>query len=73
MPLAASLQTIISNTGGLAALVVVLVAGIIAIAQMARHRIIGLVLVIATAAIVYLAIKGNLIVDVSNWFTQIGL
>lgn len=73
MTLAADLTSIISNLSGLSALVVVLVAGIIAVFMMARHRLIGIILTIAAAAIVYLAIKGSLITDVATWFQQLGL
>ena len=40
---------------------------------MARHRILGVIVTIAGAALVYLAIKGTLIQDVSTWFTDLGL
>jgi hypothetical protein len=63
----------VSNLEGLAALVVILVAGLVAVSHMARHRILGVIVTIAGAALVYLAIKGTLIQDVSTWFTDIGL
>ena len=66
-------DAIVSNLEGLAAVVVILVAGLVAISHMARHKILGIVITIAGAALVYLAIKGTLIEDVSNWFQQIGL
>ncbi len=66
-------QTIIGNLETVAALAVVLVAGLVAIAHMARHKILGIVITIAGAALVYLAITGRLIPDVSGWFTQFGL
>ncbi|MBO0702937.1 MAG: hypothetical protein J2P44_11460 [Candidatus Dormibacteraeota bacterium] len=71
--LVANPQTIVGNLEGLAALVVILIAGLVAITHMARHRILGLIVTIAGAALVYLAITGRLIPDVSTWFQQIGL
>lgn len=74
MPLAVSNPTdIVSNLEGLAAVIVILVAGLVAISHMARHKILGIVITIAGAALVYLAIKGSLIEDVSTWFQSIGL
>lgn len=66
-------ETLVSNFEGLAALVVILVAGLVAVSHLARHRVLGILITIAGAAIVYLAIKGQLIVDVSTWLTQLGL
>lgn len=73
MLLVADPMTIVSNLEGLAAVVVILVAGLVAVSHMARHRFLGIVVTIAGAALVYLAIKGTLIQDVSTWFTDIGL
>jgi hypothetical protein len=73
MLLVADPMTIVSNLEGLAAVVVILVAGLVAVGHMARHRILGIVITIAGAALVYLAIKGTLIQDVSTWFTDLGL
>lgn len=73
MLLVADPMTIVSNLEGLAAVVVILVAGLVAVAHMARHRILGVIVTIAGAALVYLAIKGTLIQDVSTWFTDLGL
>lgn len=66
-------QTLISNVEGLAALIVILVAGLVAVSHLARHKLIGILITIAGAALVYLAIKGQLIIDVSGWLTQLGL
>ncbi len=73
MLLVADPMTIVSNLEGLAAVVVILVAGLVAVTHMARHRILGVIVTIAGAALVYLAIKGTLIQDVSTWFTDLGL
>jgi hypothetical protein len=73
MLLVADPMTIVSNLEGLAAVVVILVAGLVAVSHMARHRFLGVIVTIAGAALVYLAIKGTLIQDVSTWFTDIGL
>lgn len=73
MELASDPTTIVSNLEGLAAVVVILIAGLVAISHMARHKILGIVITIAGAALVYLAIKGSLIQDVSGWFQQWGL
>ena len=73
MLLVADPTTIVSNLEGLAAVVIILVAGLVAISHMARHRFLGIIVTIAGAALVYLAIKGTLIQDVSTWFTDIGL
>lgn len=73
MILAADLSSIISNLTGLSALIVVLIAGLVAVTFMAKHRLIGIILTIAAAAIVYLAIKGTLVQDVATWFQQLGL
>jgi len=73
MLLVADPMTIVSNLEGLAAVVIILVAGLVAISHMARHRFLGIIVTIAGAALVYLAIKGTLIQDVSTWFTDIGL
>jgi len=71
--LVADPTAIVGNLEGLAAVVVILVAGLVAVSHMARHRILGLIVTIAGAALVYLAIKGTLIQDVSTWFSDIGL
>lgn len=65
--------TIVSNLEGLVAVVVILVAGLVAVSHLARHKILGIVIVIAGAALVYLAIKGDLVSTVASWFQQVGL
>lgn len=64
---------IVANLQSLAVLVVVLVVGLVAIANMARHRLVGILIVILGGALVYMAIKGSLVPDVAGWLQQIGL
>ena len=68
-----SIQSVISNVQALAATVVVLIAGLFIIPHLAKHRVFGIIVTIACAALVYLAIKGTLIQQVSNWFTDLGI
>lgn len=65
--------SIIGNMQALVALVVILVAGLVAVSHLARHKFLGIVIVVVGAALVYLALKGTLIPTVAGWFQQIGL